>query len=169
MYTRMSSIWVLSISRCPPACMLRTCDGAAGCGPPVRAGFTLPAVPPSAWRCVRCVVAVQLTGEEMQPEPRPRDEHSHPAGARAHDAREHLAERRDPGARPGGDQFDDHAGDQDEQVPGDGQIACTHRSTRNQPMTSHTASATDLPPCEASSGSVSALTVGGGWVDVVRA
>src|SRR5215470_6468048 len=96
----------------------------------------------------------------MQPDPGPGNKKADPAGAGAHRPREHLAQRGDRGAGPGGEQLKDDSGQQDRQVAKHGDVVAVHSSTRNQPRPSQAASTIERPAQVLSTGSVSVLIVG---------
>src|SRR5260370_16233077 len=74
-----------------------------------------------------------LPREEVDPYPRPGDQHSHPSGPGAHDAREYLAERRDPRPPPDRDQLKQYARQPDNQVAEHRDRVRASRSPREPP------------------------------------
>ena len=96
----------------------------------------------------------------MEANPGPCDEDADAPGSGAHDPAEHLLKRGNARPAPGRQEFQGDAAEDEPEVPEHRDVVAAHRRSRYQPTASHIANAADLPGCEASSGSVSALMVG---------
>src|SRR5579875_2411321 len=105
----------------------------------------------------------RLLGEEVQAKPGPCDDHADPPGPGPQDHAE-AGNSASPAAlpcgSPAGGGLQPESRGKDQQVAPDGQGTPGHRRTSHQPSASQSPSAAERPGADASTGSVSALSVG---------
>src|SRR5712691_7727635 len=106
-------------------------------------------------------------GEEMESQPGPAGHHPDPSGPRSHHAGEHIAQGRDLGVFPGGQQLQPDPTQNEEHVDRDREVVAAHRWRRNQPNAAHRNRPIERPGWVPRTGSERTLSVGWAFESVV--